>query len=699
MGLPVEYYPSYTGDLKSIWEKYREEGRLSQRDVDWLDLRSCDPGYPSVKGNIRNLLTSLTKRKEAGMRLDNFLTSIKHLRIDHHSRKDVSLIVDAILRHDSGDDLPGDLSLRQLTNICVTTNDPLVKVDPTSGELSRLAILFTSPLMLANYVQGEQAAIDCTFNLLAGKVTVLTLATLTAGGSSKPAALALVKSENTADIVAALGQLHDLLSHLELSIPKIKRIVQDGSTALNSAIHQIYPTSVADSVTSCYFHFMQLAKSKKPSGMAVATWLEFKSDLRTVALAHTIHEFCTLLALLRAKWVDRQDADILDLFESLDDGGWLDISHFRSRWAACFTGATSGRTSNSLETYHRILKSAFLQGRTMRTLSQFAAALDDEGFRKASIHNKEKIPGRLVDDEDRRHAFKYRGTFAALPRTVAGPASSECPREDCSGHCTRVSHYLAPDETVYLFIDSDSPSGTLPTTLPEAEEFVSHDFAVTKRVTCAYDHFDDAKRALRNLHLVSFKTSSRVDRLPQAGGPHCTCLEYARHSKCDHVVLLSKYLATDDADAWDKIEARIGRAAARGPSGVSNELPVDARYGVRRPARSSRGAARPTEQSIDQLLREYQWPSHEMPTDEQLGTLHSKELAGCCGGLDDHSLAVYCSSRRCARSGWWHADCATSWANARSLEPPNLEDESIPWHCARCTSRRGRKRKRDLPIT
>ncbi|KAF4651655.1 hypothetical protein FOL47_000258, partial [Perkinsus chesapeaki] len=699
----VSRKPTLTaGDLRSTWEKYREEGKLTQRDVNWLDLKSSDPGYPSLKGNIRNLITSLTKRKEAGLRLDTFLMKIKHLRADDPSRSDISLIVKAILRHDAQDDLPGDLTLRERVNICIATEQPVIEVDPDTGCLARLAILFTSPQMLANYVVAKNLAIDVTFNLLAGKVAMLTLAGLTAEGSSKPVALALVKSENVPDVVASLQQLHDLLDRLALEKPRIERIVQDGSTALNSAIHQFFPPAVAEAVTSCYFHFMQLTKSKKPKDMAVSTWLEFKADLRTIALSHTVHEFCTLLELLRAKWTERQDDDSLEIIDALDAGGWFDTSSFRSRWAACFTGGTSGRTSNSLETYHRILKKVFLEGRTMRTLTQFAVALDDEGFRKASIHNKDRVGGRFVDVDDRRKALKHRGTFALLPRTVPGPSRGECPRAECSGNCTRVSHYLIPDETVYLFIDFDGASDILPKTTAKAQEFVTRDFKVTERVTSQYVNFDSAKKLMKNLHFVSFKTSSQVDMLPQDGGPRCTCLEYARHSKCNHVVLLSRYLGTDETDSWNVLEARIERTAVRVSTGLSNDLPANARYGSRLPAKASRRARQERQRrpSYDELLREFAWPHHEKPTEEQMQSKEKSDTAGCCGGIDDHSLAVYCSSRRCLKSGWWHADCAKSWADATSTEAPDLEDEAVPWYCPRCESSRGKKRKlnaRDAP--
>ncbi|KAF4679487.1 hypothetical protein FOZ60_014976 [Perkinsus olseni] len=256
-------------DLLAHWRKERDEGKYGTRERNWLDLKETDDGYPNVRGNVRNLVTSLTKRKLYGLKLYPFLRKVRELTQEGDDVGHVREILDALQRAEDGHTLPEDAAIMDRANICLPSRTPKVSTDD-QGLLQELAVAFTSPAMISNYVNARQIAIDCTFNVIAADCAILTVSAITAEGSAKPAMMAIVRSENQESVAEALRQFHEIVTSTGLALPNIERIVQDGSEALHNAVKRVFGCDTI--ITSCFFHCMQALKRHKPSQLELSIW-------------------------------------------------------------------------------------------------------------------------------------------------------------------------------------------------------------------------------------------------------------------------------------------------------------------------------------------------------------------------------------------------------------------------------------------
>ncbi|KAF4729838.1 hypothetical protein FOZ63_010053 [Perkinsus olseni] len=305
---------------------------------------------------------------------------------------------------------------------------------------------------------------------------------------------------------------------------------------------------------------------------------------------------------------------------------------------------------------------------------------------------KHKVPGRFVTADDRYESLGHH-LLGKVPRTLAGTSHPSCCKVDCSSSsCGRSSHYLGDANQVYLAIDNAYLQSYGVTDHESLTAFLNNDARVAKRVTASFETFDEGKAAINGLHLVTFKTSPAVSVLPANGGPRCSCRQYVRRSKCPHIVSLARHLAADSPRSWSMVEGRLKAKAAAGTGNPESYLPHSARYGIRGNTADSRRALQAAVR--EDGLENFNWPRHEVPSEEIRAAANPKDFSGCCGGIWD-SDAVYCSSRRCRSTGWWHVDCAIAWARASGYPEPNLVDRKAPWYCPKCgrSNKRGRKRK------
>ncbi|KAF4743213.1 hypothetical protein FOZ63_000202, partial [Perkinsus olseni] len=336
-------------EVKAIWHAERDSGFYGNRERAWLDLTEDKEGFPDTKGNIRNLVSSINKRRLYGLKLQPFLDKVKKETDQQRGDTAPADVVAALQRASNGASRSGDELLLDKSNICLLTPNPVVRIGP-NGELVDLSIGFSSPAMIHNYLTSDTVAADVTFNIIAAEVVVFTLVSITAEGAARPILLGLVPSENRQSIEQVLNGFHDLIKEMGISdLPRISRVIQDGSEALHGATSSFFPDAA---VTSCYFHFMQSCKKKKPKDLALMRWNEVLQDLRLVAQAYSLSELSVLTDLLFKKWEER-DAKVFAFLESVKRGGWFDLNNFRSRWAACFNDGTGGRTSNVIMQTHQ----------------------------------------------------------------------------------------------------------------------------------------------------------------------------------------------------------------------------------------------------------------------------------------------------------------------------------------------------------
>lgn len=428
--------------------------------------------------------------------------------------------------------------------------------------------------------------------------------------------------------------------------------------------------------------------------MANSVWRAIKDDFRLVALGHSLHEFRILRWLLKKKWEDLGDRAAQGLLEEIQRGGWLDDGSFRSRWGYCFSDHLGGRTTNGLESFHRVIKDAMLKRKCTLTLLQLIWALKTADWEQISAHNKTVATRRVITDSDKRESLRC-GPFAKLNRNLpTSPVWDSlpedlrgCSKRGCSGgnNCRRVSHFLGEKKQHYLFTERDSFGGL--SSNAELVEFVMQDPRVTSRISGAFSSLAEAKKFISCIHIVSYESSTDPACSVLDGGPYCTCLDYIHSGKCMHIVTLHRYIGEDEDVTWQRLTARMERASTRDRNGrISHTLPSQTRYGVGRYL----GEQRRTEQAqARQLgLDEFEWPPHIAPaacsTDKRTSLT---KVAGCCGGIFDTD-SVKCSSRKCASgrgwARWWHIDCAEAWARASGIAPPDVADEKSRWYCPRC---------------
>ncbi|KAF4672201.1 hypothetical protein FOL47_000784 [Perkinsus chesapeaki] len=574
------------GDIKELWNAKRDRGLLGSRERAWLDLKEDMPGYPDVKGNIRNVVTSITRRRLYGLKLEPFLEKVQRDIGENLADLNVSDIIDAIKRTGSEDASGVDEHLRDKSNICLMTPNPTLKVDE-EGNLLEMAIGFTSPRMVHNYLTSDELAADVTFNLIAAECSVFTMTSINAAGAARPILVGLVRSENRRSIEDLLKSFHELIKDAGIrELPRITRTIQDGSKALHGALSTSFEQA---STSCCYFHFMQAAKRKKPPGIRAGLWSALKSDLRTISKASSQSEFTSLVELLFRKWNEKGETKAIAFLEAMASGEWFDGGSFRSRWAACHNDGVGGRTSNGIEVFHRFLKKTLLRSRRMRTLLQFAYALAGDEWRSVSAYNKHRVDGRIVHQSDRVSALTT-VSFSPLPRTLPPSVRGPCQRASCRRDvCCKASHYFGVGQHVYVF-RGDKPSRVSDSRIGVADD------KLCLRVTQSYDNFEVAKRIMDTISLVTFTTTAAVTRLPRDGGPRCTCESYAARSKCPHVVALGRHFGVDDQVAWQRAEAKLQRKLSKGVAGPGLRLNETTRYGGTRQSQAQ--ALRATQSSI-----------------------------------------------------------------------------------------------------
>ncbi|KAF4745519.1 hypothetical protein FOZ63_000782, partial [Perkinsus olseni] len=529
-------------EVLAVWERDRNRGEYGELERRWLEKTEAEEDHPSLSGNIRDLISAITKRKQHGLRVDKFLEEVRRPSEEakRNGAPELKELVAALLSNTRGGNTDGGLRAIDFADTLVLAGEPLVETD-SSGATTKLTITLTSARMICNYLSSSQISVDVTYNLVLGKLAILTVCGVTAAGSSKPCFLSIICTENTASVVHALNQYHGLIRDTGYALPRIQRVVQDGSRAINRAVTAVYGSEIL--VSSCFFHFLQAVKRRRASfSLARETWTAFKNDLQTVALAGTLREFNILLRLMLDKWRSQGNPEVDGMIRSVSDGGWLSPSDFRSHWSAAHNVCRlGGRTSNGIESFHRSLKRIFLRGRAMRTLMQLGVALRGLPFRLISCHNRHKLHGRVVHKRDRRLAAGC-GPCLPVPPKLPTPAiwspvsanseTAMCSNESCNTRtsCADSQHYLvqgAPAHA-YIFVSHDRRSPFKITTLDDLASFVCANSAVTQRISGCYPDFNAAKKVMSNVFIAQFSSSPDLATAPLSGGPVCSCPAYAR---------------------------------------------------------------------------------------------------------------------------------------------------------------------------
>ncbi|EER06945.1 hypothetical protein Pmar_PMAR008461, partial [Perkinsus marinus ATCC 50983] len=154
-------------ELLAIWEGDRKRDEYGDDERRWLEKTEEDEDHPSLSGNIRDLISAITHRKQHGLRVDRFLEEIQKPATEAEAAGGPGLAerIDAVLRATGGNGADNDIRALDYADTLVVAGDPVIETDSSDATV-RLTITLSSARMICNYLSSIQISTDVTYNLV-----------------------------------------------------------------------------------------------------------------------------------------------------------------------------------------------------------------------------------------------------------------------------------------------------------------------------------------------------------------------------------------------------------------------------------------------------------------------------------------------------------------------------------------------------
>jgi hypothetical protein len=357
-------------------------------------------------------------------------------------------------------------------------------------------------------------AVDCTFKTNVCDYPLLVTTTEDRDHTFYPVSFTLVHGEDAAAYEIGLKHLKAAIDGMLVAEGDVtadwapRYLMGDGAHAITNGCQRAFPPSdirpEAPTRLTCFFHVMQaLRKHNSEWSLNKDQKKELRSQVQTLAAARSPAQFAAWVVHLVAHWEGvgkqaltrylRRSGGFFDPQSPMSNWHWIPVSSSEKLDVAWISQANSG-----LESLNGRIKSLIF-GRFLHGFRASIAALLGRGMRNFSIS------GSSVDFPEGNDYSRYtmhRKFNRMLPSTA-----------------TRVSegHFLcakATEGSTYVFHNLDD----------NPVQFLEE----------SYNPFVNGSRTITFIP----DEASRINAMPNRGGPICTCIEYRKTNKCLHIAIL-----------------------------------------------------------------------------------------------------------------------------------------------------------------